>query len=110
MTITENQKNLVGKVAGIALLVIVGVPVIACAAGSVFLQSSNVDRLEANYKNAVQLHEQTIASEKSASKNVCLALSMLASAKLVEVNEGKREGDKVDLANKASQDCFIEAK
>ena len=110
MQIEQKHKDLVGKVAGIIGLAVVGLPIIAYAAANVFMPVSNLEALEAGYKNANKLHEQSITQEVLAAKNECYSLAVLASAKLMAVNEGKLQGDKVDLANKASQDCFTQAK
>lgn len=110
MQIEQKHKDLIGKVSGIMLLALIGVPVVAYAAANIFMPTSNLENLEANYKNANKLHEQSIIQEVLAAKNECSALQLLASAKLMAVNEGKLQGDKIDLANKASQECFIQAK
>jgi len=110
MQIEQKHKDLIGKVSGIMLIAIIGVPVIAYAAANVLMPTSNLEQLEANYRNANKLHEQSITQEQMSAKNECFALTMLASAKLMAINEGKLRGDKVDLATKASKDCFQEAK
>lgn len=106
MQIEQKHKDLVGKVAGIIGLAVIGLPIAVYAAANIFMPTSNLEQLEANYKNANKLHDQSVTQEVLAAKNECFALTMLASAKLMAVNEGKLEGNKEDLAKKASSDCF----
>jgi hypothetical protein len=107
LNISERGKNLVTIVglSIIGLLFIGGFVCLALDAGG-----SKLNQLEAAYKNARELHDLSVTQEQMAAKNECSTLTTLAAAKLLALNSGElKEGNREDLAKKASVECFTKA-
>jgi hypothetical protein len=109
MKIEQKQKDLIGKVFGIAGLVVVAIPITMYAAGAIMYPTSNLEALEANYKNAIKSHDVSVTQEILSAKNECFARSTLATGKLTAIGEGKlvvTPEKKAELGDLAGRTCY----